>query len=111
MSSFAIKAESLTKVYRLYPAPIDRLKEALTPFGRKYHEEFYALNDVNIEVEQGQCVGIIGLNGSGKSTLLQMIAGVLTPSSGRVIVNGKIAALLELGAGFNPDFSGGKSVV
>ncbi len=111
MSSFAIKAESLTKVYRLYPAPIDRLKEALTPFRRKYHEEFYALNDVNIEVEQGQCVGIIGLNGSGKSTLLQMIAGVLTPSSGQVTVNGKIAALLELGAGFNPDFSGVENVI
>jgi len=111
MSSFAIKTTNLTKVYRLYPAPIDRLKEALTPFERKYHEEFYALNDVSIEVEQGQCVGIIGLNGSGKSTLLQTIAGVLTPTTGQVEVNGKIAALLELGAGFNPDFSGIENVI
>jgi lipopolysaccharide transport system ATP-binding protein len=111
MSSVAIATKNLEKMFRLYAAPADRLKEALSPLRRKYHQDFYALRDVNICVEQGQCVGIIGLNGSGKSTLLQLIAGVLTPTGGTVEVHGKIAALLELGAGFNPEFTGRENIV
>lgn len=102
----AITVEHLTKLYRIYDKPIMRLKEALHPFGRKFHSDFYALNDVSLSVKQGSCTGIIGLNGSGKSTLLQLIAGVLTPTSGRIRVSGRVSALLELGAGFNPEFTG-----
>lgn len=101
-----IHIDSLSKIYKLYTRPIDRLKEALLPFGRKRHRDFFALKDISFSVDKGSCVGIIGLNGSGKSTLLQIIAGVLTPSSGKVEVCGRIAALLELGAGFNPEFTG-----
>ena len=104
--STVIKSTQLSKVYNLYNAPVDRLKEALNPFGKKYHREFYALNHVNIDIKRGECVGLIGMNGSGKSTLLQIIAGVVTPTSGTMSVNGRISALLELGAGFNPDFTG-----
>ncbi|MBN2895219.1 MAG: ABC transporter ATP-binding protein [Campylobacterales bacterium] len=104
MPKSAIHVSHVTKRYKLYPEPIDRLKEALT--GRSYHEEFYALDDVTFTIPKGQTVGIIGRNGAGKSTLLKIITGVLTPSSGRVHVNGTIASLLELGAGFNPQLSG-----
>ena len=93
-------------MYKLYDSPAARLKEALHPFRKLYHRDFYALNDVSFEVEQGETLGIIGQNGSGKSTLLQILAGVVTPSAGNVAVNGKVAALLELGAGFNPEFTG-----
>jgi lipopolysaccharide transport system ATP-binding protein len=110
VSSPAIKADNLTKIFRLYDKPVDRLKEALSPVRRKYHHDFRALSDVSLEVRRGECVGIIGLNGSGKSTLLQLIAGVLTPTSGTVQVDGKIAALLELGAGFNQEFTGLENV-
>lgn len=110
MSEVAIKVENLTKVYRLYDDPIDRLKESLHPFRKKYHNEFYALNDVKFEIEKGETVGIIGKNGSGKSTLLQIISGVLTPTKGTVTANGKIAALLELGTGFNVELSGIENV-
>lgn len=102
----AIKVENLSKVYRLYDTPLDRLKESLHPFKKKYHREFYALRNVNFEVKRGETVGIIGKNGSGKSTLLKIITGVLTPTSGNITVNGKISALLELGTGFNPEFTG-----
>lgn len=101
-----IKIEDLSKVYRLYNKPIDRLKEALNPFGKSYHRDFFALKNVSFTVEPGKSVGIIGLNGSGKSTILQIIAGVLSPTKGTVTTHGKIAALLELGAGLNPEFSG-----
>jgi len=106
MPNTAIKVSNLTKVYHLYDHPQDRLKEALNPFRRSYHHDFYALNDVSFEIKKGETVGIIGKNGAGKSTLLKMITGVLTPTSGSIEVNGKIASLLELGAGFNPNMTG-----
>ncbi len=102
----AIKVQNLTKTYKLYKEPIDRLKEALNPFKKSYHNDFYALKNVSFEIKKGETVGIIGRNGSGKSTLLKIITGVLTPSSGRVAIHGKISAILELGAGFNPEMSG-----
>lgn len=106
----AIKVENLSKVYKLYSAPIDRMKEALHPFKKNYHKEFYALNEVGFEIKKGQTVGIIGKNGSGKSTLLKIITGVLTPTTGKVTVNGRISALLELGAGFNPEYTGMENI-
>lgn len=102
----AISVKHLTKVYKLYNQPIDRLKEALNPFKKSYHMDFYALNDVSFEIKRGETIGIIGKNGAGKSTLLKIITGVLTPTSGNVQVHGKIASLLELGAGFNPEYTG-----
>jgi len=106
MSDIAIKVQDLSKVYNLYDDPVDRLKESLHPFRKKYHRDFYALNDVTLEIKKGETVGIIGRNGSGKSTLLKVLTGVLTPTVGQVIVQGKVLALLELGAGFNPELSG-----
>jgi len=105
-NNIAIRVKNLTKVYHLYDKPQDRLKEALNPFKKSYHHDFYALNDVSLEIKKGETVGIIGKNGAGKSTLLKIITGVLTPTSGSVEVNGKIASLLELGAGFNPEMTG-----
>ena len=105
-TNIAISVKNLTKIYHLYDNPQDRLKEALSPFRKSYHHDFYAMNDVSFEIKKGETVGIIGKNGAGKSTLLKMITGVLTPTSGSVEVNGKIASLLELGAGFNPEMSG-----
>lgn len=106
MNNIAIKVSHLTKVYKLYDKPIDRLKESLHPLKKSYHKDFYALNNVNFEIKKGETVGIIGKNGAGKSTLLKIITGVLTPSHGHVHVNGRIASLLELGAGFNPEYTG-----
>lgn len=106
MPNTAIKVSHLTKVYKLYDKPVDRLKESLHPLKKKYHKDFYALNDMSFEIKKGETVGIIGKNGAGKSTLLKIITGVLTPSSGHVHVNGRIASLLELGAGFNPEYTG-----
>lgn len=105
-----IKIENLTKIYKLYDAPIDRLKESLHWQGKKYHKDFYALNDVSFEVKKGECIGILGKNGAGKSTLLKIITGVLTPTSGKVVVNGRVSALLELGAGFNPEYTGMENI-
>ena len=102
----AIRVHNLSKVYRLYDRPIDRLKESLHPFRRNYHHNFHALKDVSFEIRKGETFGIIGKNGSGKSTLLKIIAGVLTPSRGTLEVRGKVSALLELGIGFNPDMTG-----
>ncbi|MCT7593182.1 ABC transporter ATP-binding protein [Aliarcobacter butzleri] len=110
MSNIAIKVQNLSKVYKLYDKPIDRLKESLHPLKKKYHKEFYALNDVSFEIKKGETVGIIGKNGAGKSTLLKIITGVLTPSSGHIHVNGRIASLLELGAGFNPEYTGVENI-
>lgn len=106
----AIEVNHLTKIYRLYNSPTDRLKEVFSLHKEKYHHEFYALNDVSFKVEKGQAVGIIGQNGSGKSTLLQLICGVLHPTSGSVRVTGRISALLELGTAFNPEFTGRENV-
>jgi lipopolysaccharide transport system ATP-binding protein len=104
--NIAIKVNNLTKSYKLYKQPIDRIKESLNIFGNKYHTKFDAVKDISFEIRQGETVGIIGRNGCGKSTLLKMISSVLTPSSGRVIVHGRISAILELGAGFNPEMTG-----
>ncbi len=102
----AIEVKNVTKIYRLYDKPADRLKESLSIAKRNYHKDFYALRDVSFEVKKGESVGIIGTNGSGKSTILKIITGVLTPSEGSVTVKGRISALLELGAGFNMEYTG-----
>lgn len=106
MSKNAIEVKDVTKIYRLYDKPIDRLKESLSLTHKEYHKDFFALNKLSFSVEKGQTVGIIGTNGSGKSTILKIITGVLTPTTGTVEVDGKISALLELGAGFNMDYTG-----
>jgi len=102
----AIEIRGLSKIYQLYDRPVDRLKEALSPLRRSRHTDFYALRDVSLDIRKGESVGIIGTNGSGKSTLLKIIVGVLNASGGAVDVDGRISALLELGAGFNPDYTG-----
>lgn len=106
MAELAIEVTELTKKYRLYDKPIDRLKESLNPFKKQYHKEFYALDKVSFKIKKGETVGIIGKNGAGKSTLLKIITGVLTPTSGYVKTYGRISSLLELGAGFNPEMTG-----
>jgi len=106
MSDIAIKVENLSKIYKLYDRPQDRFKETFHPFRKKYHHDFYALKNISFEVRKGETLGIIGKNGAGKSTLLQIIYNVVSPSSGSIEVNGKVSALLELGAGFNPEFTG-----
>ena len=110
MSENVIKVKSVTKKYRLYHSPVSRLKEALHPFGKKFHREFFAVRNLCMDIPKGQCVGIIGMNGSGKSTILQIIAGVLTATSGSAEVRGRVAALLELGGGFNPEFTGVENI-
>ena len=102
----AVEARGLSKCFRVYQRPSDHLKEILSPGRRRYHTPFWAVRDVGFEVESGGCLGIIGENGSGKSTLLRIVAGVIRPTSGDVRVSGKVSALLELGAGFNPEFTG-----
>lgn len=109
--SLAIRAEGVSKKYRLFRTPHDRLKEALHPFRKTYHTDFWALRDVSFEVPKGQTLGILGRNGSGKSTLLQIVSDILLPTEGRVDVNGRLSALLELGAGFNPEFTGRDNAV
>src|SRR6185312_12071627 len=102
----AVRVEAVSKQYRIYNRPADRLKETITRGHWKAHREFWALKDVSFEVEAGTTTGIIGPNGSGKSTLLQIITGTLEPTHGSVSIEGRVAALLELGAGFNPEFTG-----
>lgn len=117
-SEIAIKIENLAKCYQIYDLPRDRLKQFLMPSLQKmlgmqqksYFREFWALKDVSFEVKKGETVGILGANGAGKSTLLQLICGTLNPTYGDVQINGKISALLELGAGFNPEFTGAENV-
>jgi lipopolysaccharide transport system ATP-binding protein len=106
----AVIVENGSKNYRIYAKPADRLKELIFR-GRKFHEDFWALRDVSFRVPAGSTFGVVGENGSGKSTLLQMIAGTLQPSEGKVTINGRVAALLELGAGFNPEFTGKENVI
>lgn len=106
----AISLRNVSKKYPIYEKPLHRLQEAFAKniFGKRkrYHREFWAIRDVGFDVEKGSVVGIVGKNGAGKSTLLQIIAGTLTPTMGSVVVNGRVSALLELGAGFNPEFTG-----
>ena len=117
-TDIAIRVQNLSKCYQIYDNPGDRLKQFIVPkikrlLGKKhtsYFREFWALNDVSFEVKRGETVGIIGRNGSGKSTLLQIICGTLTPAQGDVQTNGRVAALLELGSGFNPEFTGRENV-
>lgn len=114
----AIRAEGVSKHYLMFDKPEDRLKQMIVPKlarlagrpPRQYFRDFTAVNNVSFEVKRGETVGIIGRNGSGKSTMLQMVVGTLTPSSGSILVHGRIAALLELGAGFNPEFTGRENV-
>ena len=106
MSETAIRVADVTKIYKLYDNPKDRLKESLGLTRKKCYQEHYALNHINFEVKKGETVGIIGTNGSGKSTMLKLITGVLTPSSGEIQVDGRISALLELGSGFNMEYTG-----
>ena len=106
MSEYAIEVEHLTKSYKLYDSNKRRIIEGLFPFVNPKYKEFKALDDVSFQIKKGEIVGIIGKNGSGKSTMLKIITGVLNSSSGNVVVNGRISALLELGAGFNPEYSG-----
>ena len=102
----SIEVKDLVKVYNLYNSSADRLKEIFSIRGKKFHDNYYALNGINFSVKKGETFGIIGTNGAGKSTLLKLITGVATPTEGAVNVNGKISALLELGAGFNKDYTG-----
>lgn len=106
MAEQVIKCENISKVYKLYDNPGNRVKEALGLSKKKLYKEHFALSNICMDVYKGECVGIIGTNGAGKSTLLKVITGVLNPSSGTVAVNGKISALLELGAGFNVEYTG-----
>ncbi|MEA2756923.1 MAG: lipopolysaccharide transport system ATP-binding protein [Aliidongia sp.] len=105
-----IEIRSLAKAYNIYKRPQDRLKQMLWRRRRRFYEEYWAIHDISLSVAPGETVGIVGRNGSGKSTLLQMIAGTVTPTQGTVAVRGRVAALLELGAGFNPEFTGRENV-
>ena len=106
MSEKVIEIKNVKKTYRLYEKPSDRLKEAMSLTHKQYHTDHYALDCINFDIYKGECVGIIGTNGSGKSTLLKIVTGVLNPTEGEVTVDGKISALLELGAGFNQEYTG-----
>jgi lipopolysaccharide transport system ATP-binding protein len=103
---YAIRVDHLSKAYRIYANPKDRLKELWFRGRRKYHEQFWALRDVSLQAKAGSTFGLIGNNGAGKSTLLQLVAGTLRPSSGNVVVHGRVSTILELGAGFNLEFTG-----
>lgn len=104
--NLAISVQGVSKIYKLYDKPIDRLKEAVSLTHKSYHRDFFALSDISFEVKKGETVGIIGTNGSGKSTILKIITGVLSPTTGTAEVSGNISALLELGAGFNSEYTG-----
>lgn len=106
-----IELRNVSKKFRLYTKPIDRLKESLHPFRKQFHHEHWALKEISFSVQRGETVGIMGRNGAGKSTLLQLITSVLEPSEGEVFVRGRVSALLELGAGFNPEMTGRENVL
>lgn len=108
--STAIRVENVTKIYKMYDDPKDRFREAFGNGKKKYYNEFYALKNVSFEIGKGEIVGIVGRNGSGKSTILKILTGVLNPSQGNVEIQGKISALLELGAGFNMEYTGMKNI-
>ncbi len=109
-SENAIEINGLSKCYEIYEKPSDRLKQMIARGHKRYYKEFWALKDVSFKIKRGETVAIIGRNGSGKSTLLQMVCGTLNPTAGGIQINGRVAALLELGAGFNPEFSGVENV-
>lgn len=106
-----VSIQHVSKIYNVYRKEFDRFREALSPSRKSYHTQFSALQDINLTVEKGECIGIIGTNGSGKSTLLKIITGVLQPTSGEVNIQGRISALLELGAGFNGDYTGIENII
>src|SRR5215831_3080531 len=106
-----IQVESISKLYRIYERPSGRLKEILLRGRRKYHRDFWALKDISLKVGTGEAVGVIGRNGAGKTTLLQIIAGILQPTTGDVRVEGRVTALLELGSGFNPEYTGRENIL
>ena len=109
MNEVAISLKNISKCYKRYAQPLDRLKEILLPSHSEF-QEFWALQNINLDVFKGETLGIVGQNGSGKSTLLQIIAGTLTPTTGELQVAGRISALLELGSGFNPEFTGRQNI-
>ena len=106
----AVSCDSISKKFEVYKKPQDRLKQALRRGKKAYHQDFWAIRDISLDINRGEPVGIVGQNGSGKSTLLQLICGTLTPSSGAIYTNGRISALLELGSGFNPEFTGRENI-
>lgn len=108
--SGAICVNNITKIYKMYDEPKDRFKEALGIGGKQYYKNFYALKNISFEVGKGEIVGIVGRNGSGKSTILKILTGVLTPTEGSLFIDGKVSALLELGAGFNMEYTGMKNI-
>jgi len=105
-----INVKNLSKKYRRYASVADGVKELIHPLRKKYHEAFWALKNINLEIKKGESLGIVGHNGSGKSTLLQILCNILQPTEGEIIVNGRVSALLELGAGFHPQFTGRENV-
>lgn len=107
---YAISVENVSKVYKLYKKPQDRIKEAFSLTKKKYHEDFCALSNISFHVKKGETLGIVGRNGAGKSTLLKLITGVAAPTTGTIAVNGQVSALLELGTGFNPEFNGYENI-
>src|SRR6266545_1495128 len=109
LQSKLVLVQNVSKLYRLYRRPSERLRE-LIPGSKPRHTDFWALKDIGFELEKGECLGLVGPNGCGKSTLLQIVSGILQPTTGRVVTRGRIAALLELGAGFNPEFTGRENV-
>ena len=110
MMNSSISVKNISKCYKIYPSRNARLKEWLIPFKKKCHEEKWVLRDISFEVGQGEAIGIIGMNGAGKSTLLKIITGTVMPTTGSVKFNGTVSALLELGLGFHPDFTGRQNV-
>lgn len=109
-NNFAIRLKNVSMSYKLYDKHKDRMKEALHPFRKKYHRDFFALRNINLDIEKGEILGIVGINGAGKSTLLKIISGVLQPTSGSLQVNGTIASILELGSGMNPEYTGMENI-
>ena len=109
LSEYAISANEVGKCFQTFERPVHRLIQALYKDKKKFYEEFWALKEVSIDIERGETIGIIGKNGSGKSTFLQLVAGTLIPSRGNIEVNGRVSAILELGAGFNPQFTGAEN--
>lgn len=107
----AIQVKNLSKKYNLYDFERDRIKEALHPFKKQYHRDFWALSNVSFDVQKGTTIGILGKNGSGKSSLLQVLASIIQPTQGQVFIDGSVSALLELGAGFDPDFTGRRNAI